>query len=443
MNTKDMKQLFGTLSPDEKQLDRIKANISKRVAPRRSARLRPITVIAAMLILIMGITAVSASPALKQWFFPGIGVIEVEDDTEPLYMMLDKTSGDNDRYTTTYGFWLEGTVQFWIESTVRYDEMDVGELMPYSNAQMTLLGVSKPTAFSAMTGFYSIKIPDIKSEQAAEGILLDGNIVKFSGMPSRYRQYTTEQCGMRLTMIPLTEDLTTFAVELEYADGRGSVTPTNKFEFTTADVESAPSFSVVDKNGKVYALQQIYNTNIFTTGSTPSAEIVRFKSDCVTFSSIFVETPVIVTIEVPKAGEAATLACGFTFPDGVTEGMITAVGYNNPIEKHYNMALEKYFPQGYLSIITSNYEQNGIKYWYDINYSADYKDFIEPHLVPESQSPYDQTFEPMASRTLIRVIDEGLHLSLHYIDDGSGAFDVAITDYSAQAFGDWRITFGE
>lgn len=238
MTHRDMKQLFDTLSPDQDQLNKMKANIRERAVPRRNARLHLTPIIAAILILTASITAVSASPALRQWFFPGIGVVDVEGDAaEPLYMILDNTSGDNTRYTTAYGFWLEGTVQFWIKSTVRYDEMDAHKLLPYPNAELSLIEVTQAAGDNTMLGMYQIKIPNITSEQAAEGILFDGKTVKFSGMPAQYRQYTTEQCGMRLTLIPLTEDLTTFAIELEYADGRGSVTPVG-------------GFYVVDRNEK-------------------------------------------------------------------------------------------------------------------------------------------------------------------------------------------------
>lgn len=439
MDNKDMKQLFGTLSPDEDQLNRMKANINERTATRRRTRLHAIPIITAALILVLSITAVSASPALMQWFFPGVGVVEVDHDTtEPLYMMLDNTSSGNDCYTATYGFWLDGTVQFWIESAVRYDEMDVHELLPYSDAELSLISVTRTTASGTMTGCYSIRIPNITSEQAAKGVLFAGGTVKFNGMPSQYRQYTAEQCGMRLTLIPLTEDFTTFAIELEYTDGRGSVTPVSK-----KDVGYPASFTIVDRNEKVYALTNLPKTNIFTTREAPSAEIVRFASDCIAFSSFFPETPVIVTIELPEPGEAVTLNREFTFPDGVTKGMITAVGYNNPIEECYDREHEKNFPQGYLAFITAACEQNGIKYGYNINYSADYFAFIEPHLVVESKTPYDQSaeFNPMAPRIMIRDIGDGEHTSFHYVDDGSGTFDAMINYYSAQAFGDWEIIF--
>lgn len=431
MNHRNMKHLFDTLSPDQNQLNKMKANIRERAVPRRNVRLHPIPIIAAILILTAGITAVSASPALRQWFFPGIGVVNVEDGTaEPLYMMLDNTSGDNARYTTAYGFWLEGTVQFWIKSTVRYDEMDTHELIPYPDAELSLIEVTQVATNSTMCGMYQIKIPNISSKQATEGIVFDGKAVKFSGMPAQYRKYTTEQCGMRLTLIPLTDDLTTFAVELEYADGRGSVTPVG-------------NFYVVDRNEKFFQLKRIGKTNIFTADITPSAEIVRFVSKSITFSSFFPDTPVVVPIELPQPGKVVTLNQEFTVPDGVTQGMITAVGYNNPMGAYDKETLEQNFPQGYLLFSTSTREQNGIKYEYNINYSTEYYAFLEPHLVIESRSPYDGElpFEPMAPRIMMRTAGDEAYTCFHYLPDGSDTFDAVINYYSAQASGDWNITF--
>ena len=54
MNHRNMKHLFDTLSPDQNQLNKMKANIRERAVPRRNVRLHPIPIIAAILILTAG-----------------------------------------------------------------------------------------------------------------------------------------------------------------------------------------------------------------------------------------------------------------------------------------------------------------------------------------------------------------------------------------------------
>nr|MBQ4318563.1 hypothetical protein [Clostridia bacterium] len=90
------------------------------------------------------------------------------------------------------------------------------------------------------------------------------------------------------------------------------------------------------------------------------------------------------------------------------------------IGDEWHVEADKYFPGGYVSLTTSNCETNGIKYWYGADYGDEYRTFIEPYLTVETKSPYDKTFEPMSPRTMFRVTENGLHTSLHYIDDGSG-----------------------
>jgi len=443
MKRNDYKRLFDSLSPTDEQLIKMKAKIyeSRQPTRRPGLRLRLVPVVCALTVLALGITAVSASPALKRYFFPGVGVVEADESTDaPLYMMLDLDSAQNDRYTVTNGYWHDGTARFWLETQLRYDEKEASELLPYTDAAVENYAVSQPTALSPSVGKYCVTIPNVTSDEAAEGLLFDGHAVKFSGMPAEYRPYTTEECGLRLTMIPLTETLDTFAVELEHTDGRGEISPTSTFEFSTAGVENDPSFTVVDEYGRVYPMQKIRGTNIFCTTEKPKAKIVRFESDCITFSSDFDEG-VTVTIDLPEKGTAKEVNKTFTFPDGVTEGMITAIGYDNCIKDEWHVEAEKYFPSGYVSLTASNCEANGIKYWYGADYTDEYRSFIEPYLTEEYKSPYDSTFEPMAPRTLYRVIDDGLHTSLHYIDDGSGRFDAVVTYYTAQAFADWRIMF--
>jgi len=432
-NDYDIRRLFETLSPDSREIDRIERAVLKREKPHTVRRLRPVPV-AALLIMLLIVTAAAASaPSVIRYFFPGVGIVEVPEgeDTPPLYMILD-SEADTGLFDLLYGYWYGDTVEVYFRSPVRYEERETaGELLQ--------IGVKVTPEGYIQT--YRLTFSDVTHEEAAAGIDFDGKLLRFNRMPAEYCPYIVEDTGLRLTMIPLTEDLTVFAMAVEYLDGRGGLELLASRPFS--NLAADPTMYLIDEKGTAYPMIRYYNSQIFTVQEIPSAPVAGFRSDMLAFRRDFgTDTPgTSVIIPLPGEGDAANVNIPFTFPDGVTMGKITAVGCNNGIEYEEN---SRNFPMGSLTVVTEAAEQNGIRYWYHLHYGESYHKFLEQYLVYESRSSYDMSpLDSMAPRILLgrTVAGNGMIKTEHYVPDGKKTVELIADSYAAEAPGSWNIEF--
>ncbi|MBE6611469.1 MAG: hypothetical protein E7632_03150 [Ruminococcaceae bacterium] len=431
-DTNTIRKLFDAASPDAEQIARMEREILHHAQPKPSRRLRFMPIAAAALLMAIGITAVSAAPAIIRHFFPGVGIVAVQEGDAPLYMMLSDDS-DTARLDCLYGYWQDGTAEVYFKSNIRYEEKELD-----TDCELQHIGATSTP--SGMIQTYRLSV-DATAKEAAEGIEFDGGLLKFDRMPAEYHPYTVEDTGLRLTMIPLTEDLTTFAMSAEYLDGRGEV---ELCSGTAYEGIAKPTMHLIDENGVTYPMVRYQNSEIFTVKQTPAAPIVGFRSDALTFRRAFytddLGTP--VTVNIPYDGEAETVNLGFTFPDGVTVGKVIAVGRNNAVitDKDYSAD----YPMGSLTIITEASEQDGIRYWYDLNYSEDYQAYLDDYLVVETRSPYDTSpLNPMSPRMHLgrTNTNDGVRKTQHYVSDGSGTVELVADHYYGEAPGEWSIDF--
>lgn len=432
--------LFEVLSPDTEQLERMEKRITGGSKTASHRRIKPAVLIAAVLMIAAGVTAVSASPALQRYFFPDAGVVELEENAEPLYLMLDTEAGSR----LKYGYWYNGAAQFWIESQQRYEEADTEILMPDAVGEVELLSVMSGSIGGKLLQQYRVTVSDISAEDAMNGFTFDGSSVHFSQLPSQYHPYTMENSCIRLTLIPLTEDLTTFAAEAEYTDGRGEIELSDHYVYYMDDYTAvnAPPMILITEDGHEYALSEIGEDNIFTLEDKPSSRIIGFRSDALSLASCTSDN-VTVTVELPSDGDAAVTELEFTFPDQ-SKGRIYAVGYNDPIVDTQMIDRSTEFPMGYLSVITDVVEQDGIRYWYSVRYTEEFEEHMSQYYENSVQSPYDLAdIPPMSPKT--RVSSDGLndqmHYTFHYIPDGAPTVDLVIDRYTALADGKWHIDF--
>ena len=82
-NEKDtFRALFEEISLDGEDAARMEQQILKAAElPRKNVRrTRPGMLAAAVLVLTLCLTAISAAPAVRKHFFPGVGVVEVTDE---------------------------------------------------------------------------------------------------------------------------------------------------------------------------------------------------------------------------------------------------------------------------------------------------------------------------------------------------------------------------
>jgi len=393
-----------------------------------------------------------SSGATREYYVPEQGVVSADSRSIP-YLLLDtEAAGEG-----MYGYWRNETAQFWVETQKNYDAGSPEDLLDGRAGEVMMVYVHWDSIADANTYTYHVTVPELSAEEAMEGITFDGDTVRFAGMPVQYQPYVKEENGLRLTLIPLAEDLTTFAAELDYTDGRAEALTLHtayKYEQPAEDRVVSPMY-LRDAEGNLYPLARISHSNIYTLEETPAAPITAFVSEMLEFSAE-TEEYTAVTVPVPAEGEILETDISFTFPDGVTEGKILTVGRSTPVyevstEEHpYSTytaeALADEYPMGYLTVVTEAAEQDGIRYWYDLTYGDTYRDFLQPYLVEESRMPGDPTpMDPMVPKYSVgRWLDEYRILRTdHYIADGEDTVELRTIGYRASAPGDWTIEFSE
>ena len=247
-----------------------------------------------------------------------------------------------------------------------------------------------------------------------------------------------EQSGLQLTLIPLTEDFTTFAAEIAYLDGRDKIELLTKTHYIHQN--DKPAMYLADEQGNLYPLKKYHDSEIFTIDETPSAPIVGFRADYLVISRDFSDDDMatVLSVPLPAEGESTVPDMDFTFPDGVTKGRIHAVGYNNSIMEEHVIDRESEFPLGSLSVIT-----DGIRYWFEVTYTEEYYKFLEEFTVMEVKSPYALSQSPLAPKTRLSMmgLTNMIHRTEHYVSDGSDTVELMAYWYHGIAPGDWNIDF--
>ncbi|MBQ8640800.1 MAG: hypothetical protein IJ480_01160 [Clostridia bacterium] len=443
MKNEKIRALFDTLSPDGEQKERMMGKIlcGERKKTGRHLPMKPILAAAMVLVLSIGVMAVS--PTLRQYFFPGLGLVTT-DETQPLYLMLDPAS-DGGEYSCLYGYWLDGTAQFWIETEQDYKAQTAEDLLKGRNGEVFLESVHWDSLSDRQTGTYRVTVPELTASEAEDGVDFAGGRVRFLGMPALYHPYVKEENGLRLTLIPLAEDLTAFAADLCYLDGRdnGMTLHTRYTYDSPVDGQYISAMMLRDENGNTYPLVRIGQSSIYTLENKPDAPVTAFVSEMLEFS-VYADDPAdgtTVSVPVPEDGEMLETDLTFTFPDGVTEGKILAVGHSNPV---YGTISEADFPMGYLTVVTDASEQDGIRYWYHPVYGEAYDSFLQPYLVTEVRSPEEvDPMEPMVPRLQIGRVEREYKLqsTQHYISDEKDTVELWIDGYRAAVPGDWTIEF--
>lgn len=142
-NEKDtIRALFEDITLSDEEITRMEQQIlhpaEKTRKYRRKLRLGPLA--AAILVMVLSLTAISAAPAIRKYFFPGVGVVEVtgEEEAAPLYMMLDTAEHPVGNYELLAGYWHNGTAKAWIRSQTRYEELPEEDLFSHTDAVLTL-----------------------------------------------------------------------------------------------------------------------------------------------------------------------------------------------------------------------------------------------------------------------------------------------------------------
>lgn len=426
-------------SPTDGQITKMEQNILDAVqsgkqpggAPRPGLPVKAI--LAAAMAAVLAIAGISAAPALRQFFFPGVGVAETEAGDAPLYMIVNTEEDAGADYEILYGYWYDGKAAVQISSATKYEEKDPAALFDTADAVLTHQEVT--AAPSGMIQEYRIEITELPYENMLNGIRFGKTTIRFDRMPAEYQPYTKTAGNLQLTLIPMSIDYTVFSAELCYTDREETLALMDDAD-TCGYL--APVMSVEDAEGRTYPLVQNAGELFFHTEETPEAAIVGFRAEELLYTC---EEDTVVTVCVPERGTNQTVSQSFTYADGAP-GRIDAVGYDETVDS-VSMDKENDYPLGYLAVVTEAVEKDGILYWSFPHYTDAYSHFLEDYLVMEPHSPYDGTpLNPLApGMTLGRIDNEpyGFFAS-HYVPDGSDTVELAMR-YTAAAPGDWNIDF--
>ena len=117
-NENDMiRGLFDDCLPDNEQIARMEQKIrcahEEQKKMRSHGKMRLLPILAAALIMTVGISAIASAPAVKRYFFPGVGVVEIDGtvDTPPLYMLADQDCDSGTDFHCLYGYWYDNTAE--------------------------------------------------------------------------------------------------------------------------------------------------------------------------------------------------------------------------------------------------------------------------------------------------------------------------------------------
>lgn len=448
--------LKDAFSPDDGQIAAMEQNILNAVQPcstepaKSSLRFRvpAKAVLAAAMVVVLSVTGISAVPSIRQFFFPGAGVVEIESADEPLYMILDtETEADAD-YEILYGYWYDDKAAVHIQSMTRYENLDPASLFDTENVSLTLEGVNFTYDLDVEENIvsgqeYRIVLDSLSYTEIQNGIRFGNTLLHFDRMPVDYHPYIKEENGLRLTLIPMTLDYTLFAAEIAYTDREGSLTLQTKSHYLSG--HNASAMYLIDADGKMYPLQQDRNSIFYRIEESPSAPIVGFRAEQLIFNRDFTKNnqETLVTVSLPVQGEAAVINQPFSFPDGVV-GNIYAVGYDNAILEEQYIDKESEFPLGYLSVITEAVERNGIRYWFELFYTDEYTAYLNQFTVEEARDPYSVSpMTPLSPKSRISLIglENMVHHTEHYVSDGQDSVVLKADSYTGIAAGEWDIDF--
>lgn len=464
MNEKDtIRSLFDGCSPDEEQVHRMEREIlaTHRNGRKSVKKLRLMPAIAAVLMITVGITAIaSAVPAIKRNFFPGVGLVEVDsmEETAPLYMMADQNCDEGTDFTCMYGVWYDNTAFIEIMTETRYDEMPAETLFGDIQAEMEIFSpkfVSSDKNGITWLSTYIINYTDVTWEKAAAGLPLGAYTIPFTRMPAEYQTYAVEDKGLHLELIPLTDDLTTFAMSISYLDERGEISIMAgsydpRLKSANRENQTRDSYmKLIDADGNLYPLVRRRDNgeyiHIFSISEQPKAEIVGFRAEYLSFSNDFKLRGESYLFEVPMLadGESVDVNHDFVFCDGVTPGRILSVGYNTKLTGG-QINRKMYFSMGYRSVLTEAVEKDGIWYWCRPEHTAEYDAYLEQFLIEDTRDPYEMTqLDPMGWIHMVNYDgpENTIEHMEHYISDGSDTITVAVASVNGIAWGDWNIDF--
>jgi len=442
---KEFKAYFENFTPDADTTERMYKTVTARGTIKKtgSRRMWKLLLAAALSMTLAVFTVFAASPAVRKYFFPGVGIVEVpadtEEEAEPLYLVMGSTNTRRETFRCSFGYWHDGTLRIWLRQYSDTGTITLAQLIGEEAAAN-----DSAVLYRLANNEYCLSLSGITAAEAKEGIRLEGLAIPFDRTPREYSAFTAENNGLRLTLIPLTETRSTFAYFLEYTDGRpGKLSLTNTM-YNMANYHIQADITLVTNQGVRHPLKNysIDGIHILTTGSTVYGIGVQVLCDKLFIEASFEETEegALLQVPVPEKGEVLDLQMDFTFPDG-TKGRLAKIGRN--------VSMVDFIPNipelDYISYMTEFISENGFSCEYKLLYSSAFRDkqnllFREYcqtlEEVPDEWKHFGwYSFQPRLGNA--SVPGDGYVTS--YMDTGDDTVEFALTGYRAMLPGDWNF----
>jgi len=444
----EFREYFEVFSPDAAQSERMYTALTALTPAKRSrAKLHMMPLAALLTALFLSVTAVATAPLtaplIKRYFFPDTGIVEVTSDSiTPLYLIMDLTPGEDEsgKIVRRFGYWHDGMAYVWFESetayiTLSYPSLDLGD-----GKKLTRTG-SRRISEDVMVNKYLLTYPVETVDAAETGIPFDDCRFRFNRMPAEYSTYSVEYEEVRLTLIPLTDDKTTFAYELDFTDERkGELSVSIPGLFSDRESSSHLNMFLIDESGRNHRLES--HGQLLSVPETPQAEITGFYCKQLSFFCRF-DKEILVNLPIPEKGTTLETNIKVPFPDASYTGIVSSVQFRSQEEKiKINPHHEPDYVGEFFTVFTKAITDGNTKIYFKLDHTPEYMKYIFNNS--------ESFMSEKSTRTNFTSGQEGYNPSeqiadftVPYIPNGESTIPMILSGYNAEITADWSISFTE
>lgn len=441
---KKLNDAFLRMNPDEEQRARMLEKIQQSAMPARRLPLKKILALAAAAALCAATIVFAAVPAVKTYFVPHLGVVEVpetrEEEKQPIpYMLLKAQTGavSGSEYRVGYLYGDTAVVYVNIPTSEEYrterkkytgkapGEMDLkayaalidGEKARIAELESDSLELKWYRTYADYHE-YRLTFRNLDAGAASEGIFFLGDTIHFTAAGIEYTPMAREHHGVTFTLIPLSEDYTIFTYTLEVDERVGNAVHLDYDERSIAAGYS-PFFTFIDADGHRFSAK-MQGDLIYLEEKPCEAPIVQLFAKRLKVRISVGET--IVSLPMPAAGETSQVTVETPYTKGWgTDTMTVSVknGANEP---------DSSFPNGY------------IRMWTNAAVSAEEE--IRYTAVPFSAGKLSDLLDELQKREgSFRVRASDNARSVPYVDGIGDTVEVRFSTLFATYTCDWSFTF--
>jgi len=423
---KKLSDAFLRMSPDEEQRARMLEKIQLAAAvPARRLPMKKVLAIAAAAALCTATVVFAAVPAVKTYFVPHLGLVEVpdttaagpavsDDDPTPAlpaipeknaptgnpYMFLHNVTGEVSGNTYTVGYVFGDTAVLYVKSPTdtthdgKYASYDANtraallkEAAEHTRARLSEEGeVISCTPYGTPQGVYTeseIHLTGLDAAVAQQGLSFMGDTLFFTSLGSEYSVLEQTFHGVTVQLLPLSEDNTVFYCLLESADPE--ILSVAWEDMTVRRSSSKEGFFAFrDENGYSYPAR--LKGNLLLLEEEPHTPIVALTAECLEFQLEI--QPFSFTADVPPGLETSytpidppLFADQLSTPVNVFVSVVREEDYPSSKYRHNLDFYTSRWPTGALTLSSEAVvlADGEVQYWPDVRMERDYSDLLKKY----------------------------------------------------------------